>query len=279
MRGFQTYEIVRNALSVKVHAITDILERWIISHINGIDIDKKQYNKECAMYKIRYDFDIPEFDDEFDNIHYSYDSNYVTFEYEDLMYKVELTERMKELFANPIFKERDIIELIYNYSTLMTGLNALDNVRSFGGQQWCFFDFDRIIAKHGINCEAFASPLNTFYSPMTCDFKYYSLFPSDSKFGSLGSFLETDAVPGNYEVNPPFIESILELAAKKCIEILKLGGSLIYFVGPAWRDAKFIEILQKSKFHVETKENRDQYKLSGKTIKSKAISYNVLLRS
>jgi len=240
--------------------------------MNGLDKDKRKYLTECKV-----DFEIPDYDDEFDNIQYKFDEEFIHFKFGDLEYKVALTDRMKILFSK--FKERDVAELIYNYSAIMPKLSP-DGTRDVSGQQWCYFDFDFIIQSYGINCEAFASPLNTFYTPINEEFRYYSLFESDHVFGSSGSFLENAPAAGRYEVNPPFIEEVLAMAAKKCVEILALPGkSFIYFVGPAWKDAEFVSILESNKFHKSTEEKLHPYLHSGKKIKTKAKSYNIILHN
>nr|CCC90502.1 unnamed protein product [Trypanosoma congolense IL3000] len=55
-----------------------------------------------------------------------------------------------------------------------------------------------------IQCEAFASPLNV-QLPL-----FGSLFPdTDQYFGSMGAFFDLSLTSGHYEVNPPFVTSVL----------------------------------------------------------------------
>jgi len=124
-----------------------------------------------------------------------------------------------------------------------------------GGQQWGLprahvqFLYDSF----GVRNEAFASPLNSRLLGLP-DARFCSLFPdTDGVFGSIGDFFAVDmaAHPGNWVVNPPFVEALLERAARKCIEAVEAaraaGGALtVFFVAPDWRDAEFHRLLKAS---------------------------------
>jgi hypothetical protein len=124
-----------------------------------------------------------------------------------------------------------------------------------GGQQWGLprahvqFLYDSF----GVRNEAFASPLNSRLLGLP-GARFCSLFPdTDGVFGSIGDFFAADmaALPGNWVVNPPFVEALLERAARKCIEAVEAaraaGGALtVFFVAPDWRDAEFHRLLKEA---------------------------------
>ena len=75
------------------------------------------------------------------------------------------------------------------------------------------------------NFECFASPLNCRYS------SYCSAFPdTDAIFGSKGSFFDFFPTAGSYEVNPPFIESIMAEAVNHAHNLLSASTDAISFV-------------------------------------------------
>ena len=75
------------------------------------------------------------------------------------------------------------------------------------------------------NFECFASPLNCRYS------SYCSAFPdTDAIFGSKGSFFDFFPTAGSYEVNPPFIESIMAEAVNHAHSLLSATTDAISFV-------------------------------------------------
>ena len=121
-----------------------------------------------------------------------------------------------------------------------------------GGQQWGLprahvrFLYDEF----GVRNEAFASPINSRLLGLP-GARFCSLFPdTDGVFGSIGDFFAADmaAHPGNWVVNPPFVEELLERAARKCIAAVAAaraaGRALtVFFVAPDWRDAEFHRLL------------------------------------
>lgn len=75
------------------------------------------------------------------------------------------------------------------------------------------------------NFECFASPLNCRY------FSYCSAFPdTDAIFGSKGSFFDFFPTSGSYEVNPPFIESIMAEAVNHAHSLLSVSIDALSFV-------------------------------------------------
>lgn len=131
-------------------------------------------------------------------------------------------------------------------------------VLSTGGQQW---GLPRAHVKYlyeafNVRNEAFASPLNSRLMGMP-DAHFCSLFlDTDEVFGSIGNFFSIDnasviSTKGNWIVNPPFVEKILEQAAVKCLEILELQGAkapVFFYIMPAWVDSNTYNMLHNSKY-------------------------------
>lgn len=173
--------------------------------------------------------------------------------------------------------------MMVKYQTILSDFGG-------GGQQWGLtqkhFNF---LYEYGVRLECFASPLN-FRLLGKSGAYFCSIFPdSDAKFGSLGNFfdvkdetiidfLSAHARDGDgshiahMQVNPPFVETILSDAAKKCLSILNLayqkGKNLkIFFHTPAWYDAEFYTILTNKQFDkmdvdiVEMKLKRGMFKI------------------
>jgi hypothetical protein len=125
------------------------------------------------------------------------------------------------------------------------------------GQQWGLTQdhFDNLYKLCNVKNEGFASPLNSRlmkYKGVFC-----SLFKdTDEIFGSIGNFfsININDYPGNWQINPPFIESILERTVDKIMKEIeekreseKEGGKLVFFLVPQWKDTKFYKTLIKSK--------------------------------
>jgi hypothetical protein len=124
------------------------------------------------------------------------------------------------------------------------------------GQQWGVprAHVDALYKSWGVRNEAFASPFNSRMVGRP-DAKFCSLFPdTDAAFGSLGDFFELDVArgpPGNWLVNPPFIDELLARAAHKCLDALAgQNPPVFFFVMPAWRDCEAYAALHKSRFAV-----------------------------
>jgi hypothetical protein len=103
--------------------------------------------------------------------------------------------------------------------------------------------FDNLQNLLKIDTECFASPLNVYLK------NYYSAFDdTDMFFGSNGSFFSNKLPDGCYEVNPPFINCIMENSVDKINEELKYGNKTFFFIGPSWTDANFYNKLTNNKF-------------------------------
>lgn len=99
-----------------------------------------------------------------------------------------------------------------------------------------------------VRCELFASPLNCYFP------RFFSAFPdTDAAFGSLGSFFDVGALPdGSYEVGPPYTEEVLELTARRLLQLLQGAGvdnalSFALFV-PDWEGAAALNLLGSPAF-------------------------------
>ena len=106
-------------------------------------------------------------------------------------------------------------------------------------------------------CECFASAFNHYFD------KYYSAFPDLEKFfGSRGSFFQANLTREpqdmTYYVNPPFDESLMELAVDRVLELLKTSSvseaRFIFTVPGTWTDFKALEKLKKSSWTKKIKD-------------------------
>jgi phosphorylated CTD-interacting factor 1 len=94
--------------------------------------------------------------------------------------------------------------------------------------------FEVLRRRLGVAFECFASPLNARYS------RYCSAFPdTDAPFGSAGSFFAFAPKRGAYELNPPFVPSLLDRAAHRALELIvaaEAAGTALSFavVLPGW---------------------------------------------
>jgi len=121
----------------------------------------------------------------------------------------------------------------------------------------------------GCEFECFASPLNARYAKFCSAF-----YDTDTCFGSIGDFFTATAMKpgpspnegalrqwmmksgGSFEMNPPFIESMMRTMAGRVEEILeqstresqgKVPLSFAIFL-PGWKESEAFQKLQKSKF-------------------------------
>jgi hypothetical protein len=129
---------------------------------------------------------------------------------------------------------------------------TLYHILSGAGLQWALPPSLMFILKQEMGCttEIFASPINCYYS------NYYSLFPHDKYFNSLGNFFEADAcnfTTGTYQVNPPFIEPIFVKTTDKIISLLDKAevsnNNLTFvYVMPVWDDFPSYNMIVSSKY-------------------------------
>lgn len=142
-------------------------------------------------------------------------------------------------------------------------LVAMRYARIFaGGQQWSIPArvYDVLIEKYGVTLEGFASPINS--QLLRARARFCSLFPDvDAPFGSVGDFFAQDLEGIVSVINPPYIESLLNEVARKCVRTLANAGSAsdarvagdagsafaptrMFVVVPTWRDAEFYFALE-----------------------------------
>lgn len=219
------------------------------------------------------------------------------YRYDILSRRFSYDELNQDVFEEELNK--NILECMLEYEALLPG-----------SQQWAipFFEYRKMVEDEGATIEGFASPFNSQIIRIDPSLNFCSLVPSDRNFGSLGNFFDQDFTGKTATVNPPFIESILEAAARKCIDQLeqkdeaknkeeknkvgkkeedknkedknkedknKVGNpkSKFIFYGPEWTDSKFYELLNNSKYKKTRRDLRKftyEYEdlLTGKTIKA-----------
>jgi 16S rRNA G966 N2-methylase RsmD len=163
-----------------------------------------------------------------------------TISYKDFSYDLNTleTDRVKFLFNQG---NENVLLMLLRYDSCLSA-----------GQQWSCPQsfFDDIYNNYNIRYEGFASPLNSRLM-LKEGTKFCSLFPDvDAIFGSIGDFFKTTENK-NWLVNPPFVESILERASLKSIELSKGSDKnseiVVIFVMPNWTDSKAYKNLNESK--------------------------------
>lgn len=104
----------------------------------------------------------------------------------------------------------------------------------------------------GVQCECFASPLNS-----TLD-QFHSAFQdTDGVFGSRGSFFAASLETGSYEANPPFVPEVMSAMVTRMDRLLDVatdnGASLAFTVFvPAWEKVRAWGSLTRSRHLVRT---------------------------
>ena len=122
------------------------------------------------------------------------------------------------------------------------------------GQQWGIpqAHVDHLYDNFGVRNEAFASPLNSRLLGKK-GATFCSVFPdTDAVFGAVGEFFEQDFNRGgNWVINPPFVESIMERAANVVVKSLSTDNPVtVFFVIPAWTDSAVYRTLHGSNHRV-----------------------------
>ena len=126
-----------------------------------------------------------------------------------------------------IIKEGNYMPLNYIWYTCM-----LYSILDGKGFQWAVPNQVMNILRYKIGCETelFASPINSTFK------KYYSLFPYDKAFGSMGNFFtapDQDFRSGAFQVNPPFIDCLFTLTTIRILKLLSIAdshGEILTFV-------------------------------------------------
>ena len=146
--------------------------------------------------------------------------------YKDFQTRID-PARIKS-WRSPLVGDAEIATIAMWYGSLLSR-----------GQQWSIPDlvYQNLASQCKADLEGFASPLNNHLKD------YCSIGPYDGLVGSLGSFFDL-TVPGRViVVNPPFVESLLQRAATKSIDLANTNG--VIFIGPQWRDAAFYQSLER----------------------------------
>ncbi len=111
--------------------------------------------------------------------------------------------------------------------------------------------FNKLYDLLGIDTECFASPLNCYIE----DSYFSAFYDTDNYFGSKGTFFGKNYKSinveegGKYELNPPFINCIMELMVDLIHEALMEYKQLTFFIiVPSWTDARYYEELMSSKY-------------------------------
>jgi phosphorylated CTD-interacting factor 1 len=75
--------------------------------------------------------------------------------------------------------------------------------------------------------------------------------PNHRPFGSLGNFFNFFPITGSYEVNPPFIESIMTASVQHVQSLLAKDSCLSFvLIIPGWQESEAFQILEKSSYLV-----------------------------
>lgn len=180
--------------------------------------------------------------------------------------KINLSPDQLSLILNSDLRiERSLIKILFNRMVIKYPRNSRKEIYEMCKKYYPLFPqsglhwgVPPIVIKYLINSynlllECYASPINS-----TCK-KFCSLFPeTDAPFGSLGRFdnlliseildLEPEEKQFSIEINPPFIETIMDYATDRIIEILHAAQEshkdiIIFYLTPHWTDTRsFIKI-------------------------------------
>jgi hypothetical protein len=136
--------------------------------------------------------------------------------------------------------------LALRYSAFITGGNHWSLPKKY---------YNYLYFKCGVRNEGFASIINT-KALQHPDSKFCSIFPDiEAKYGSLGSFFHNNIgdVPGNWVVNPPYTEKIINESIVKVLGDLKSAKiknviKAVYMILPNWENLDGLDLLLKSPF-------------------------------
>jgi len=212
----------------------NIIERYILSILNGIDDSKDKMIKEFKEKGLKF---YPEI---FEQPNISKKENLSDFEVVngELViggFKTPITERMKYLCNKYGLYSTGIVYL--KYDSILSG-------SQHWGIPWKTAD---VLYKYGFVNEGFSSPINSRLIDLP-NGKYCSVFP-DTDPDSLGSFFDIDLTdyPGNWSINPPMIETIIDKMVNKVLTSLMLHSGKAYFISMSnWSDMKAYKSLQSS---------------------------------
>jgi hypothetical protein len=240
----------------------NILERWLVSNANNnIDADKK-FVKELVHKKILSDEAATRtlreikknlLDSLACGIPEKITANLVlekriTIHVNERKLTEPVTENLlaRIQYLLSISSQNDVILMLLKYISMLSASQHWGLTRSHWVELYNL----------GVRNEAFASPVNSrlIEYPNT---NYFSVFKSDSALRSCGDFFTADMFeyPGDWSINPPFIEDILYKTVKKVTSFLDMYNEpvTIFLLMPNWQDAEAIKILNESEYLVSAK--------------------------
>jgi hypothetical protein len=137
----------------------------------------------------------------------------------------------------------------------------------------------------GIRNEGFASPFNSRMVALNKpDTMFCSLFlDTDAPFGSLGPFqlIDMESHPGGWTINPPFIETIIDITVDKIIDTLDNSKIDILLLLPSWDNSEIINIAINNSYVVANKRlhNYTLEEPGGRQFKAPFDLYHIALSS
>jgi hypothetical protein len=153
----------------------------------------------------------------------------------------KLVERLNFLAASP----KDTAILMLNYYSILSASQHWGLTSSHWAKLVTF----------GVRNEAFASPINSRI--IISGGNYFSIFPHDTVFGSRGNFFDCDMddYPGDWCINPPFTEDLMEKTVDKVLKFLEYDNLIgspvnIFLLMPSWDDAKAVNKLRASEYKI-----------------------------
>ena len=165
-------------------------------------------------------------------------------------FKLPLTPRVKNLIKRS--SPEAVMSSALRYASLLPR-----------GQQWSIpLSVAKILFADGFVNEGFASPFNSKF--LTLKGRYYSLYPdTDEALGSSGTFFTTNlvTVPGNWYLNPPWIESIMNRMVDQVLTAMSADDSKTYFIIIAdWPDTPaYIKLKPVAFLHTTMKKGTYYY--------------------
>ncbi len=175
---------------------------------------------------------------------YKHDNDYHAKVYLNFDHYIKLSKMYERTGSNPAELNIRLFCLVSRYEIYSGNTSGLQGAIP----PYIFSALNHLL---GIDTECFASPLNC-----CLENSYFSAFyDTDRYFGSKGTFFGKNYKSinveegGKYEVNPPFINCIMDLVVKLIHEALMNYKQLMFFIiVPSWTDAEFYEGLMSSKY-------------------------------
>ena len=223
----------------------NIAERYLISIVNNVEGAEYKMHKEFKEKNLKY--------------------------YSDIFEEIFVDDFKLEILMGRVFKvgnytmrvDERMDYLAKNYGVYKTAITYLKYESILAGpQHWGIpWNVARHLYNHRFTNEGFASPINSRLIEYEKG-RYCSIFP-ESDPGSLGSFFEVDLLKhsGDWSINPPMIESLIEIMVEKVLKCLNKKLGKAYFISMAnWIDMPAYKKLKHSKYLKEMRVlYRDKY--------------------